>query len=174
MSPALLRCQDILKKLDDSSRTLGNQKAFQSARSEAVVEISQLGVPRSAVAKLTGLTRGRVQQILDAAGATGATGDEWKDPEVKALVEKAILDRPLPSIGLGLRRETPGASHHLGRGYGGQFRITGDVDSDRDEIVEALTLLLDQAKKGKFDELLVLTEEERELLEEQAQTGSRP
>jgi len=128
-----------------------------------VVEISALGVPRSAVAKLTGLTRGRVQQILDGAGAAGVTGSEWSDPELRRLVEAAIAARPLPSVGVGVRREST-LGPHLGAGLGGTVRLRGNVVADRAEVVRTLEQLIDHARAGELDELLHLTDEEQEVV----------
>src|SRR4051794_26740326 len=98
---------ETISDLDESSRALardaGSRDGLQDRRDAAVVAISNLGAPRSVVAKLTGMTRGRVQQILDRAGASGATGTAWRDaPEFRRLVEQAIAKRPIPSIGVGL------------------------------------------------------------------------
>jgi len=160
--------EPILEKLDLASRQLAQvanaQDDLQEQRAEAVVEISRLGAPRSVVAKLTGLTRGRVQQILEGAGATGTTGDRWNDPELRDLIEQAIRNRPLPSIGLGLRRESPGGPH-IGKGFGGQVRLSGDIENDRDMVIEVLNRLIEKARAHELDDLLTLTEEEREILD---------
>jgi hypothetical protein len=161
------RYQSLLRELDQATRQLAGTAVarddLQTKRAEAVVEISNLGVPRSVVAKLTGLTRGRVQQILDGVGASGVTGTEWDDPKLRQLVEAAIAARPLPSVGVGLRREST-LGPHLGQGWGGAIRLTGDVEQDRDEVIGALQRVLERARSGDFDELLTLTDEERDVI----------
>src|SRR4051794_16992101 len=88
------RYHQLLTDLEQTTRQLagaaGAREDLQAERSQLVVEISSLGIPRSVVAKLTGLTGGRVQQILDAAGASGAAGSGWSDPELRSLVEAQI------------------------------------------------------------------------------------
>lgn len=159
--------RQVLDALDEASRNharaTGERGDRQSDRGEAIVAISKLGVPRGAVAKLTGITRGRVQQILEDAGASGAAGDGWADPELRRLVEQAIAARPIPSIGVGVRREST-LGPHLGRGYGGSLRLTGDLDRDRDDIVEVLETLAERARSGELDDFLTLTSEEHDLV----------
>jgi hypothetical protein len=161
------RYQRILRKLEQASRqhaaTKTETQDRQVDRAEAIVEISSLGVPRSTVAKLAGLTRGRVQQILEEAGEAGAAGEEWNDPELRGLVEAAIAARPIPSAGVGLRREST-RGPHVGRGAGVAIRLTGDLDKDRDDIVSKIEQLLGEVRSGNLDYLLALTEEELDLV----------
>src|SRR5688500_14238411 len=101
----------LLEQLDEATRRLagdaGPREDEQKRRDDAIVELSKLGVPRAVVGKLTGLTRARVQQILDRVGEPGATGDAWeRDQGLRRMVEYAILERPVPSIGVGIRRES--------------------------------------------------------------------
>jgi hypothetical protein len=159
----------ILAELEEASRqhagATSERADHQDARAYAIVAISNLGVPRATVAKLTGLTAGRVQQILEGAGASGATGEDWNDPQLRRLVESAIAARPIPSIGVGLRRESP-LGPHVGRGYGTAVRLTGDREQDRAQVVEVLERLAERARSGDLDEALLLTTEERELIRE--------
>jgi hypothetical protein len=122
-----------------------------------------MGVPRGVVATLSGLTRGRVQQILEAAGESGATGDDWGDPDLRQMVEAAIAGRPVPSVGVGVRREST-FGPHLGRGVGGSVRLTGDLDKDRATVVARIEALLRQVKLGKHDDMLTLTDGEFDLV----------
>lgn len=150
----------VLTNLEQASRqhaaTKTETQDRQIDRAEAIVEVSKLGVPRSTVAKLAGLTRGRVQQILDQAGETGVTGGGWSDPELRRLVEAAIAARPIPSAGIGLRREST-LGPHVGRGAGVAVRLTGDLNKDRDDVTSMIEQLLDEVRSGKLDYLLSLT-----------------
>jgi hypothetical protein len=155
--------EQALTTLEQASRqhaaTKTETQDRQTDRANAIVEVSRLGVPRSTVAKLAGLTRGRVQQILDQAGETGATGEDWNDPDLRRLVKAAIAARPIPSAGIGLRRESTLAPH-VGRGAGVAVRLTGDLDKDRDDVISMVEQLLDELRSGNLDYLLSLTEEE--------------
>jgi hypothetical protein len=154
----------ILDTLEQASRqhaaTRTETQDWQADRAEAIVEVSKWGVPRSTVAKLTGLTRGRVQQILELAGESGAAGEDWSDPELRRLVEVAVAARPIPSAGIGLRREST-IGPHLGRGAGVAVRLTGDLDRDREDVASTIEKLLNGVRSGKHDDLLTLTAEER-------------
>jgi hypothetical protein len=158
----------LLDELDLASRRLagdaGPREDEQARRDAAIIELSKLGVSRSVVAKLNGLTRGRVQQILDRAGESGATGEMWEhDQRLRRMVEYAILERPIPSIGVGLRRESVNGPH-VGAGWGGQIRLTDDVERNRAEVVMALEKLIENARAGEFDELLSLSAEEYDIV----------
>jgi hypothetical protein len=157
----------ILENLDQSSRghaaTRTETEARQVDRAQAIVAVSGLGVPRSAVAKLTGMTRGRIQQILEEVGEAGATGDAWKDPELRRLVAERIAARPIPSAGIGLRRESV-SGPHLGPGAGLMVRLTGDLEDDRGRLIEIARNLAVQLESGELDHLLTLTEDEREVM----------
>jgi hypothetical protein len=163
----LARYVRTLSKLEQASRqhaaTKTETQDRQLDRAEAIVEVSKLGVPRSTVAKLTGLTRGRVQQILEQAGEAGAAGEAWGDPELRRLVEAAIAARPGPSAGIGLRREST-LGPHVGRGAGVAVPLTGDLDKDRADVISMIEQLLDQVRSGKLDYLLCLTDEEIEVV----------
>jgi hypothetical protein len=162
------RYAEILRDLDQASRQHAGTRSetgdWQRGRAEAIIEISKLGVPRSTVAKLAGLTRGRVQQILEEAGEAGARGEDWNDPELRRLVGAAIADRPKPSVGVGLRREST-SGPHIGRGYGSAVRLTGDLEIDREAVTSVLEELLEGVRAGTMDELMLLTDEEREVVE---------
>lgn len=162
------RYQQILNDLEQASRqhaaTKSEARERQDDRARAIIEVSRLGVPRSAVAKLAGLTRGRVQQILEEAGESGATGEDWDDPELRRMVEAAIAARPTPSAGIGLRREST-LGPHLGRGAGVAVPLGGDVDENREHVVSMIEQLLEQVRSGGLDHLLSLTDEEREVVE---------
>lgn len=58
-----------------------------------------------------------------------------------------------PSVGIGLRRESE-TGPHLGRGYGGKWVLTGDLDEDRAAVEHALEQLLERTRRGDFDDLL--------------------
>jgi hypothetical protein len=162
------RYRRILSNLEQASRqhaaTKTETQDRQVDRAKAIVEVSRLGVPRSTVAKLAGLTRGRVQQILEQAGESGATGEDWNDPELRRLVEAAIAARPIPSAGIGLRREST-LGPHVGRGAGVAVRLTGDLDKDRDEVISMIERLLKKVRSGNLDDLLSLTEEELDVVQ---------
>lgn len=162
------RYQQVLDGLEQASRqhaaTKSETREHQDERARAIVEVSRLGVPRSAVAKLAGLTRGRIQQILEEAGEAGATGEDWKDPELRRLVEAGIASRPTPSAGIGLRREST-FGPHLGRGAGVAVPLRGDVDENRERVISMLEQLLEKVRSGSLDHFLTLTDEEREVVE---------
>jgi hypothetical protein len=159
--------REVLDGLDQASRqhaaTKGETLDRQAGRARAIVAVSGLGVPRATVAKLAGITRGRVQQILEDAGEAGITGDAWADPDLRRLVEFAIANRPVPSAGIGIRRESV-SGPHIGEGFGVAVRLTGDLEEDRDSILASIERLLVQVKAGELDELLRLTEEELDLV----------
>lgn len=159
--------KQVLSDLEQASRqhsaTKTETQDLQVDRAEAIIEASRLGVPRSTVAKLAGLTRGRVQQILNQAGEAGATGEEWSDPELRRLVEAAIAARPIPSAGIGLRREST-LGPHVGKGAGVAVRLTGDLDKDRDDVILMVERLLEEVRSGNLDYLLSLKEEELDIV----------
>ncbi|MEA2493944.1 MAG: hypothetical protein QOJ29_1855 [Thermoleophilaceae bacterium] len=166
------RAQDpyrtLLKRLDEATRRLaadvGPREEEQKRRDESIVALSKLGVPRAVVGKLTGLTRARVQQILDRMDESGATGDAWqRDQALRRMVEYAILERPVPSFGIGIRRESV-AGPYLGAGWGRQIRLTDDVEHNRSEVVWALEKLIEHTRAGDYDELLTLTQEEDDIV----------
>lgn len=168
MPKQIFQYRQMLDDLEEASRqhagASSERSGHQDARTDAIVAISNMGVPRAAVAKLTGLTAGRVQQILEEAGVSGAAGDDWADPEFRRLVSEAIAARPIPSIGVGLRRESM-LGPHVGRGYGGAIRLTGDLEQDRADVVSALETLAAHVRSGDVDDLLSITAEERDLVQ---------
>jgi len=170
----LHRYEQALKTLEQATRQHAATKTEtydrQVDRANAIIEVSKLGVPRSTVAKLAGLTRGRVQQILDHAGETGVTGKDWGDPELRRLVERAISARPIPSAGIGLRREST-LGPHVGRGAGVAVRLTGDLEKDRDDVTSMIEELLEKVRSGSLDYLLSLTEEEEGVVQGQLIDG---
>jgi hypothetical protein len=159
--------RQLLTNLEQASRqhaaTKTETQHRQVDRAKAIVEVSRLGVPRSTVAKLAGLTSGRVQQILEEAGEAGATGEDWNDPELRRLVEASIAARPIPSAGIGLRREST-LGPHVGRGAGVAVRLTGDLDKDRDHVISMIERLLEEVHSGNLDHLLSLTEDELDVV----------
>jgi hypothetical protein len=161
------RYLQILSDLEQASRqhaaTKTETQGRQVDRAKAIVEVSKLGVPRATVAKLAGLTRGRIQQILEQAGEAGATGEDWNDPELRRLVKAAVAARPIPSAGIGLRREST-LGPHLGQGAGVAVRLTGDLDKDRNDVISMIERLLEKTRSGDLDHLLSLTEEELEVV----------
>lgn len=160
--------QQVLDDLEQASRqhaaTKFETREHQDDRTKAIIEVSRLGVPRSAVAKLAGLTRGRVQQILEEAGEAGAAGEDWDDPKLRRLVEAAIATRPTPSAGIGLRREST-LGLHLGRGAGVAVPLGRDVGENREHVISMIEQLLERVRSGDLDDLLSLTDEEREVVE---------
>jgi hypothetical protein len=159
--------REVLEDLDQASRrhaaTAAEKEGRQVDRAQAIVEVSKLGVPRAAVAKLIGMTRGRVQQILDEAGEAGAAGDAWEDPELRRMVQAWIAARPIPSAGIGLRRESV-AGPHIGPGAGLMVRLTGDLEKDREDLIAIARHLVERLETGELDELVTLTDEELEVV----------
>jgi hypothetical protein len=158
----------LLDQLDQSTRRLagdvGPREDEQKRRDDAIIELTRLGVPRAVVGKLTGLTRARVQQIIDRADGPVESGDCWEhDTALRRMVEYSILERPVPSVGVGIRRESV-AGPHLGAGWGGQIRLTEDVERNRGEVVWALERLIEGTKAGRFDELFTLNDDERDIV----------
>ncbi len=84
---------------------------------------------------------------IDNEGGTAAlkTGD----------VPAAAFADAEPSVGIGVRRES-GLGPHLGRGVGGKWVLTGDLDEDRRAVVRALEQLLEQTSRGDLDHILVV------------------
>ncbi len=75
------------------------------------------------------------------------------DPAVDAPI--ADLHEPDPSIGIGVRRESKDGPH-LGRGVGGKWLLTGDLEEDRAAVIDVLERLIRQAKRGDLDGILDL------------------
>lgn len=93
------------------------------------------------------------QLILDSEGRS-----QPLDPAVDAPI--ADLDDPDPSVGIGVRRESKNGPH-LGRGIGGQWKLTGDVEQDRAAVVDTLEQLIERTKRGELDGILnPMTDEE--------------
>jgi hypothetical protein len=76
-------------------------------------------------------------------------------PLVDTDVPLAAFDQPEPSIGIGVRRESS-LGPHLGRGVGGKWVLTGDLDDDRAALEQSLEQLLKQVRRGDLDEILAL------------------
>jgi hypothetical protein len=43
----------------------------------------------------------------------------------------------------------------LGRGYGGKWELTGELDEDRAAVVDALRGLIDLLERGDLDDILL-------------------
>ncbi len=158
----------LLDQLDQATRRLagdvGPREDEQKRRDDAIIELIRLGVPRAVVGKLTGLTRARVQQIIDRVDAPAVAGADWEhDVALRRMVEYSILERPVPSVGVGIRRESV-AGPHLGAGWGGQIRLTDDVEHNRSEVIWALERLIEGTKAGRFDKLFTLSDDERDIV----------
>jgi hypothetical protein len=61
-------------------------------------------------------------------------------------------DEP-PSVGVGIRRESQ-LGPHLGKGYGGKLELEGDIDKDRDAVVQILNELIEKVEQGGIDDIL--------------------
>lgn len=71
-------------------------------------------------------------------------------------VPAAMFSEEPPSVGVGVRRESK-LGPHLGRGFGGKWMLTGDIDEDRTAVVLTLKKLIDQVKRGDLDDILTIT-----------------
>ncbi len=58
-----------------------------------------------------------------------------------------------PSVGIGVRRESKDGPH-LGRGVGGKWHLTGDLERDRAAVIASLNQLIDQTERGELDGIL--------------------
>ena len=67
-------------------------------------------------------------------------------------VPAAAFSELRPSVGVGVRRESEHGPH-LGRGFGGRWELTGDIQ-DRTAVVLTLRKLIDQVERGDLDDLL--------------------
>ena len=65
-----------------------------------------------------------------------------------------------PSVGVGIRRESE-RGPHLGRGVGGKWVLTGDLEVDRDAVAKSLEQLLARTQRGEFDDLLAVPPDAR-------------
>lgn len=72
------------------------------------------------------------------------------DPEE---LPAATFPEMRPSVGIGVRRESEHGPH-LGRGYGGKWDLTGDLDKDREAVARTLKKLAEQVERGDLDDLL--------------------
>jgi hypothetical protein len=72
------------------------------------------------------------------------------DPED---VPAAAFSEMRPSVGVGVRRESEHGPH-LGRGYGGKWELTGDVNEDRAAVAQTLRKLTEQVERGDLDDIL--------------------
>jgi hypothetical protein len=68
-------------------------------------------------------------------------------------VPAAAFSEARPSVGVGVRRESEHGPH-LGRGYGGKWELTGNLEDDRAAVALALRKLMDQVKRGELDDIL--------------------
>jgi hypothetical protein len=67
-------------------------------------------------------------------------------------VPAALPELP-PSVGVGVRRESE-LGPHLGRGYGGKWELTGEIEEDRAGVAGALKELIDLVESGGCDDIL--------------------
>jgi hypothetical protein len=72
------------------------------------------------------------------------------DPED---VPAAAFRELRPSVGIGVRRESEHGPH-LGRGYGGKWELTGEIEKDRAVVTRALRNLIDHVERGDLDDIL--------------------
>lgn len=90
---------------------------------------------------------GSVREVVLLADGTSRALDPQQDvPNVES-------PSPKPSVGIGVRRESK-EGYHLGRGFGGRWELTGDVNRDRDAVVQVLERLALQVKRGDLDRIL--------------------
>lgn len=68
-------------------------------------------------------------------------------------VPAAAFSELRPSVGIGVRRESEHGPH-LGRGYGGKWELTGDIEEDREAVARTLEKLIEQVERGDFDDIL--------------------
>jgi hypothetical protein len=68
-------------------------------------------------------------------------------------VPAAAFSELRPSVGVGVRRESEHGPH-LGRGYGGKWELTGDIEADRSAVAQTLRTLTDKVERGEFDDIL--------------------
>ncbi len=68
-------------------------------------------------------------------------------------VPAAAFSELHPSVGVGVRRESE-RGPHFGRGYGGKWELTGDLEEDRAAVILTLTKLADQIERGDLDDIL--------------------
>ena len=68
-------------------------------------------------------------------------------------VPAAAFSELRPSVGVGVRRESEHGPH-LGRGYGGKWELTGNIEEDREAVVLSLRKLIDQVERGDLDDVL--------------------
>lgn len=85
-----------------------------------------------------------------------------KDPglELPVAVEESA---PTPSVGIGVRRESK-AGPHLGRGWGGRWHLTEDLDVNRQVVVDALATLIKKTENGELDGILDFRAERNQLV----------
>jgi hypothetical protein len=74
-------------------------------------------------------------------------------PLVADDVPVATFEGLRPSVGIGVRRESE-YGPHLGRGVGGKWELTGNLDEDREAVIWALRELAQRAESGELDDLL--------------------
>jgi hypothetical protein len=74
-------------------------------------------------------------------------------PVSRSELPAAAFPELTPSIGVGVRRESEHGPH-VGRGMGGKWDLTGDLETDREVVVSALQQLIERAERGELDEIL--------------------
>jgi hypothetical protein len=76
-----------------------------------------------------------------------------------------------PSVGIGVRRDSK-AGPHQGRGWGGKWELTEDLDENRQVVVDALRDLIAKTEKGELDSILALGGEGSRPTAGEAQTSA--
>lgn len=82
-----------------------------------------------------------------------AIDDQGNSAPLKSGDVPAAFSELLPSVGVGVRRESE-LGPHLGRGYGGKRELTGKIEDDRAGVVRALKELIDLVEGGGCDDIL--------------------
>ena len=82
------------------------------------------------------------------------------DQPYMELPTAAEADESLPSVGIGIRRESK-AGPHLGRGWGGKWPLTNDLEGNRQAVVDTLKNLIRMTEQGKLDSILDLDADRR-------------
>lgn len=114
--------------------TIGEPKASRTIGGHTVVDIEE--------------DDGTVRQlVLDSKGIPRPLNTARDVP----IAESA----PDPSVGVGVRRESVNGPH-LGRGVGGKWVLTGDLQEDRSAVIDALKSLIEKTRNGELDGILNL------------------
>jgi hypothetical protein len=82
-----------------------------------------------------------------------AIDDQGNSAPLKSGDVPAAFSELPPSVGVGVRRESE-LGPHLGRGYGGKWELTGEIEKDRAGVVGALKELIDLVESGGCDDIL--------------------